>query len=248
MSVEAISWVLNHAPVTSPTQKLVLIALANHAHPDGTATFPAVKTMMRYTALSERAIRKHLVELEQMVLIVRCDQAIVKAYIRRPQVPIGYDMMLNIDTPALRAPTPLHSKHLPPCTTSTPTPAPRAPEPYIEPYIEPPIEKTELEISQEFDLCMLLAELMILNGCKPPTLSQRWTDDMSKLLRLDNRDPELIRQVIYWSQNDGFWKANIHSPAKLRMKFDTLRLAMEREQKQNAPRGFAGIKDWISNG
>ncbi len=63
MSVEAISWALNLARPRrrggqpSSACKFVLVGLANHAGPDGSCAFPAVRTLMRYTALSERTVR-----------------------------------------------------------------------------------------------------------------------------------------------------------------------------------------------
>ena len=96
MSIEAFSWALNCEDVKSPTLKLVLIALANHSRPDGTAAFPSVSTMMRYTCLSERAIRQSLKTLEEMQLISRCNQEIVAAHIKRAdRRPIGYDLNLK---------------------------------------------------------------------------------------------------------------------------------------------------------
>ena len=63
MSVEAISWALNLAPVLadrggqpSSACKFVLVGLANHAGPDGTGAFPSVATLVRYTGLSERTV------------------------------------------------------------------------------------------------------------------------------------------------------------------------------------------------
>jgi hypothetical protein len=54
MSVEAISWALNLAPVPAdrggqPSRacKFVLVGLANHAGPDGTGAFPSVATLVR---------------------------------------------------------------------------------------------------------------------------------------------------------------------------------------------------------
>ena len=96
MSIEAINWALNHAPCENSTQKLVLFALANHAHPDGTSAFPSVARIMRYTLLSERAIRLHLAGLEELGLIERGDASIVASYIsradRRPQ---GWNLRLD---------------------------------------------------------------------------------------------------------------------------------------------------------
>ncbi len=64
MSVEAISWALNLAPVSadrggqpSSACKFVLVGLANHAGPDGTGAFPSVATLVGYTGLSERTVR-----------------------------------------------------------------------------------------------------------------------------------------------------------------------------------------------
>ena len=54
MSVEAISWALNLAPVPadrggqpSSACKFVLVGLANHAGPDGTGAFPSVATLVQ---------------------------------------------------------------------------------------------------------------------------------------------------------------------------------------------------------
>ena len=90
MSVEAISWALNLAPVpmdrngqpSSPC-KFVLVGLANHAGPDGTAAFPSVRTLMRYTGLAERTVRACLSRLEASGVICPCDPAITAARIRR---------------------------------------------------------------------------------------------------------------------------------------------------------------------
>jgi hypothetical protein len=46
------------------------------------------------------------------------------------------------------------------------------------------------------------------------------------MIRLDERKPERIEQVIRWTQQDPFWQGNILSTAKLREKFDQLELKM----------------------
>lgn len=97
MSVEAISWALNLAPVPSDRNgpssgcKFVLVGLANHAGPDGTGAFPSVRTLMRYTGLSERTVRACLGRLEASGIISPCDPAIVAARIKRAdQRPQGW--------------------------------------------------------------------------------------------------------------------------------------------------------------
>ena len=82
MSVEAISWALNLAPVPrdrggkpNPACKAVLIGLANHTAPDGKEAFPSVRTLVRYTDLSERTVRTALDRLEAAGIIRPCDPA-----------------------------------------------------------------------------------------------------------------------------------------------------------------------------
>jgi len=67
VSVEAISWALNLAPVPrdrggkrNPACKAVLVGLAKHAAPDGKEAFPSVRTLVRYNDLSERTVRTAL--------------------------------------------------------------------------------------------------------------------------------------------------------------------------------------------
>ena len=104
MSVEAISWALNLAPVpadrggqrSSPC-KFVLVGLANHAGPDGTGAFPSAATLVRYTGLSERTVRGCLARLAAEGIIRPCDPAIVAARIRRAdRRPKGWDLDLTL--------------------------------------------------------------------------------------------------------------------------------------------------------
>jgi hypothetical protein len=100
VSVEAISWALNLAPVPlDPSGKpnsscaFVLVGLANHASPDGTSAFPSAATLVRYTRLSERTVRTALDRLETAGLITPCRPEIVAAHIRRADHrPQGWDI------------------------------------------------------------------------------------------------------------------------------------------------------------
>jgi hypothetical protein len=104
VSVEAISWALNLAPVPadrsgqpSSACKFVLVGLANHAGPDGTAAFPSVATLVRYTGLSERTVRTCLDRLQAQGVISPCDPDIVAARIRRAdRRPQGWDLDLSL--------------------------------------------------------------------------------------------------------------------------------------------------------
>ncbi|MHB1596706.1 MAG: helix-turn-helix domain-containing protein, partial [Streptosporangiaceae bacterium] len=75
--------------------KFVLVGLANHAGPDGTAAFPSVRTLTRYTGLAERTVRSCLARLEAAGVISPCDPAIIAARIRRAdRRPRGWDLNL----------------------------------------------------------------------------------------------------------------------------------------------------------
>jgi hypothetical protein len=104
VSVEAISWALNLAPVPadrggqpSSACKFVLVGLANHAGPDGTGAFPSVATLVRYTGLSERTVRTCLDRLQAEGIISPCDPDIVAAWIKRAdRRPQGWDLNLSL--------------------------------------------------------------------------------------------------------------------------------------------------------
>jgi hypothetical protein len=104
MSVEAISWALNLAPIPrdsggkrNPACKAVLIGLANHAGPDGTGAFPSIRTLVRYTDLSERTVVTALDRLEAEGTIRPCDPAIVAAKIKRAdRRPQGWDLVMHL--------------------------------------------------------------------------------------------------------------------------------------------------------
>lgn len=50
--------------VPYPSDKLVLIALADHAHDDGGGSYPSVERLVKMTGLSERTVRTSLRRLE----------------------------------------------------------------------------------------------------------------------------------------------------------------------------------------
>jgi pyocin large subunit-like protein len=112
MSVEAISWALNLAPVPADCRgqpssacKFVLVGLANHAGPDGSGAFPSVATLVRYTGLSERTVRTCLDRLEAGGIIRPCDPDLVAARIKRAdRRPQGWDLDLTLARDDLNEP------------------------------------------------------------------------------------------------------------------------------------------------
>ncbi len=69
MSVQAMSWALS-APC-SGNHKVVLLGLANHAHPDGSNAYPAVETLANYARVDRRTVQRALRSLEADRLIER---------------------------------------------------------------------------------------------------------------------------------------------------------------------------------
>lgn len=100
-----------------------------------------------------------------------------------------------------------------------------------------PLSPKFADDGQEVTLSKLLFSLMKQNDPKAREPSfQKWAEHMDKLMRLDNREPEEIRQVILFCQADSFWRGNILSTKKLRDKFPTLLMRMK-ENKNAGNRG-----------
>ncbi len=70
MSVRVMSMVFEAHGITS-TQKLVMLALADHAADDGTSIYPSIETIASKTCLSETAVRKALRELRGNLALIR---------------------------------------------------------------------------------------------------------------------------------------------------------------------------------
>lgn len=68
MSLQAMDWALRKVRGLSPTQKLILICLGNHAGPDGTC-WPSQSVISEYTELSRETIYRNLSDLEKRGLI-----------------------------------------------------------------------------------------------------------------------------------------------------------------------------------
>lgn len=93
---------------------------------------------------------------------------------------------------------------------------------------EPPSAKFS-DDSDEMKLCLLLAERMRRNkpDCKLPSDFQGWCKYVDLMIRVDERTPKQIQDVILFCQKDTFWQSNILSTKKLREKFDQLSMKMQ---------------------
>jgi len=106
-------------------------------------------------------------------------------------------------------------------------------------------ESQDKEIPKQYlYLCNLLADLMVSNGVKRPTVSGKWISDIDKLIRIDEKTVEQIEAAIRWSQADSFWSSNIHSPAALRKQYEKMRLQAQRNK---GSKGVDVVRDYIKN-
>lgn len=95
MSIEAVAWALNEAPVQDASALLVLIGLANHAARDGSNSYPSRDTLAGYARCSVRTVSVKLKALEEAGVIKRGDQAHV-AHLRGDRRPVVYDLQYDV--------------------------------------------------------------------------------------------------------------------------------------------------------
>ena len=60
-----------------------------------------------------------------------------------------------------------------------------------------------------------------------------WADEIRKMIDLDGRKEEQVRNMITWSQSNDFWKGNILSAKKLRDKYDQMKVQANQPYKNN---------------
>lgn len=58
---------------------------------------------------------------------------------------------------------------------------------------------------------------------KPKNL-HKWKVEMDRLLRIDKKDPQKVRELIEWVSNDLFWRDNVLSPDTLRRQYEKLEI------------------------
>ncbi|MCL2879910.1 MAG: hypothetical protein FWF29_06680 [Treponema sp.] len=75
-----------------------------------------------------------------------------------------------------------------------------------------------------------------LSGKDDQKTINRWALDIEKLIRIDQKPPEIIKQVIFWAKTPGnFWFSNIESGKKLREKYETLYSQMQTRTRSPPP-------------
>src|SRR5699024_3119211 len=96
MSLKAMIWVMERAPIESPAEGMVLYALADRAHDDGTAAWPSMQWIADRACCSRQTVRRHLRALEKRGLIYRGDQRHVD-HLRPDKRPVVWNLNLGAD-------------------------------------------------------------------------------------------------------------------------------------------------------
>lgn len=96
MSIEAMVWAMDQQVVTNPTDRLVLIVLANSAREDGTAAFPSIALIRRRSGLARRTVITSLQRLQEAGVIKPGNERVVAAHIPRADMrPKTYDLVMS---------------------------------------------------------------------------------------------------------------------------------------------------------
>ena len=69
MSNQAITWALNQQFITNPTQRHVLLCIANYINKDDLTAFPSIKKLCLNTGFKERTVRYVISKLKKIKLI-----------------------------------------------------------------------------------------------------------------------------------------------------------------------------------
>lgn len=101
-------------------------------------------------------------------------------------------------------------------------------------------------------VCSAVVAAEVAKGSKKPTVTDAWRTQARLMLDNDGRRLADVLEVIEWTRDHPFWRANIRSVPKLREQFDTLRLQRESDaQRPNrdaqgrvCPPGMEHLPTW----
>jgi hypothetical protein len=228
-----------------PSEKLVLLVIADHADDDGGNAYPSVARIARRASISERQTQRVIRQLCDEGFLIVEDRLGGGVDWRSDRRPNRYQI-IGVSSASSRGGHGVTSvRHEVTLGGSrgdiqgTHEVTPMSPYTSIEPSIEPSIE-----ISCAESLCELLADswASLSSGVKRPKVTKAWVDEMDRMMRLDGRDAGLVEEVLRWLPSDSFWSVNVGSPVKLRKHFDRLILQMRKTDRSSR---FSGIEEFL---
>jgi hypothetical protein len=95
MSIKVVSWALNEAPVETPVHVLILVAMAERCHDDGTESRQSAATIASKARVSTRTVQRELRKLESMGVIRRGDQSL-NSFLPVNRRPVVYDLAVEL--------------------------------------------------------------------------------------------------------------------------------------------------------
>ena len=242
------NWLLRRQEITSDA-KLVYARMCQYSNKQGVC-FPSQKEIASEIGIeNERRVRRYLKELKKWNLIesVRIGKKCTNRYVfpihewmefkegDRPKLSgvIGQNCPITPEsdrsklTGVIGQNCPVHSKRI------------------IEENHNTNTSQVLKTCDDAYKLSNLLFEEIIKNNpytrlksANKEQTTARWAKDIDLLIRKDKQEPSTVEEVIRWSQQDGFWGANILSGNKLREKWDTL-TAQKKRRHGNTPPAYA---------
>lgn len=209
-----------------PTQKLVLLALAN-CHNKGTGCcYPSIPHIAEVTGLNWRTVMRAVDGLQKRGAIAatkrggqRTEYALMRdSYPCHRVTPDTVSPLSQSQgTPVTVSPLPLSQSHHTPVTES-----PKPGKNHISKEIKEPRYSRDDLISAE----VMLAKIRDgYPGLRQPNLPA-WAETLRKLREIDKRPPDEIGETFEWANAHDFWSRNILSPEALRRNYDKIRAQM----------------------
>lgn len=224
MSIEVLTWVFKHSEAKL-ANRLVLLALADYAHDDGSKAFPSIPKLAAKARVSERTA-------------IRCLQALAKAgAIEQTGKTRGGTKIYKVLMGANLAHDNL-SRDIDGDSGVTSTAA-RGDIDGSAPYREPSIDQSEESSPSrsKAPLSHLLAELLKANGVPPKkcVVTATWATAERRMVEIDKRPPGEAEELLRWATREPFWQSVILSMNNFRKHYDAIRL--QRSRRGSGARG-----------
>ena len=260
MAISISTWVWEHS-ASRHGARLVLLKIADGMRTETGWYWPSVKELCDKTQLTERAVRAAISELEILGELEVQRYAAPGGCSRYRILPIPCkDCTCIYCTPPAKIAPPqsslldgLEGADFAGADSSgvqnfPPAPAKSAPGTVVRKTSSSKknVRDPEPQRDDVDRICAHLVERMVANGCKPPTITDTWKREARLLLDADKRTEDQVHKAIDWCQSNRFWRSKVMSMAKLRDKYDQLRLDAESERDRS--NGSNGRRDYSRGG
>lgn len=235
MSVKVMSAVFDRYPVGGG-EMLLALALADHAHDDGTNVYPSVGKLAEKTRQSERTVQYQLRKMQAAGWLVMVRESrggpgqsskyrISPAWLNGADfAPLGKPLRCNPEHLTVQSDAPNGATAIAPESSIT---IKETPCPNLRPDAGLQDSKPEVKVADPDDLrlahWMFDLVLKLHPKHRPPNLP-KWANEIRLLRERDQRDRREIAALFRWANGHAFWQSNILSPAKLREKWDQLEI------------------------